>query len=201
MTKKKEIEKNIKLPVKAKGPVTLGRTTFIDEIYKKTESQPSVGFKRDNFKQPTSSLQATTSPSGAFAEIHSQTNEIENSVTERLQEGNLSNLCEGEGETGEIKEPGSPSRVIPLLNSPDKESVARINIEATPFPQTEIPVVEILDKGSVVKPTSAKSVPPQPRNTLLEIPEGYWHVFDPMAQNQPNTQTTTLQYPIVDFTV
>lgn len=32
----------------------------------------------------------------------------------------------------------------------------------------------------------------------MEIPEGYWHIFDPMAQNQPNTQTSTLQYPIVD---
>ncbi len=109
MTKEKKLEKNIKpsaKPEKAKGPVTLGRTTFIDEIYKKTESQPSVGLKKINSKQPTSSLQATALPSGAFAELHSQTDEqdfqeIENSVSERLLEGNLSNLCEGEGETGE----------------------------------------------------------------------------------------------------
>ena len=78
MTKQKRPEKNIKppsKPEKAKGPVTLGRTTFIDEIYKKTESQPSVGLKKNISKQPTSSLQATGSPSIAFAEVHSQTKE------------------------------------------------------------------------------------------------------------------------------
>ena len=75
MTKQKKLETNIKPPAKlekAKGPVTLGRTTFIDEIYKKTESQPSVGLRKINSKQPTSSLQATASPSGAFAEVHSR---------------------------------------------------------------------------------------------------------------------------------
>ena len=78
MTKQKNPENNIKPPTKpekAKGPVTLGRTTFIDEIYKKTESQPSVGPRKINSKQPTSSLQATTSPSEAFTEVHSQTDE------------------------------------------------------------------------------------------------------------------------------
>jgi len=120
MTKQKKPEKNIKLPFKpekAKGLVTLGRTTFIDEIYRKTESQPSVGFRKTNSKQPTSSLQAAGSPSVAFAEVHSQTDEqdfqeIENSIPERLQEGNLSNLCEGEGEIGEVEEPRSPPRII-----------------------------------------------------------------------------------------
>ena len=56
----------------------------------------------------------------------------------------------------------------------------------------------ILDQGSVVKAIPA---PSQPRNTLLDIPEGYWQIFDQMAQNQPNTQTSKLQYPIVDTTV
>ena len=91
---------------KPKGPVTLGHTTFIDEILKRTESQPSVGFKRTTSRQPTSSLQATESPSEAFAEIHSQTEgieqdsqEIENPCISFLQEGNSSNLQEGEGET------------------------------------------------------------------------------------------------------
>ena len=170
MTKQKKLEKNTKPPAKpekAKGPVTLGRTTFIDEIYKKTESQPSVGLRKIHSKQPTSSLQATTSPSGAYAEVHSQTDEqdfqeIENPVSERMQEGNLSNLCEGEGETGEIEEPKSPSRIIQLLNNPDKGSAARINTEGTPFLQIEIP-----DKGSVIKTAPAKAAPSQPRNTLL----------------------------------
>ena len=68
----KPIKQN-KIPPKTekpKGPVTLGRTTFIDEILKKNESQPSVGFKRT--RQTTSSLQATESPSEAFAEMYSQ---------------------------------------------------------------------------------------------------------------------------------
>ena len=172
MTKQKKLEKNIKPPAKpekAKGPMTLGRTTFIDEIYKKTESQPLVGLRKIHSKQPTSSLQATASPSGAYAEVHSQTveqdyQEIENPVSKRLQEGNLSNLCEGEAETGEIEEPKSPSRIIQLLNSPDKGSAARIDTEGTPFLQIEIP-----DKGSVIKTTPAKAAPFQPRNTLLEM--------------------------------
>jgi len=49
MTKQKKPEKNSKpLPKleKAKGPVTLGRPTFIDEIFRKSESQPLVGPKK-----------------------------------------------------------------------------------------------------------------------------------------------------------
>ena len=91
--------------------MTLGRTTFIDEILKKTESQPSVGFKKTISRQPTSSLQAIESPSEAFAEIHSQTEgieqdsqEIENPCISFLQEGNSSNIREGEGETGETRD-------------------------------------------------------------------------------------------------
>lgn len=75
MTKQKNLEKNTKTPAKpekAKGPVTLGRMTFIDEIYKKNESQPSVGLKKTHSKQPTNFLQATVSPSGTYAEVQSQ---------------------------------------------------------------------------------------------------------------------------------
>jgi len=46
MTKKKKLENNpilLPKPEKSKGPVTLGRSTFIDDILKKVESQPSVG--------------------------------------------------------------------------------------------------------------------------------------------------------------
>lgn len=49
MTKQKKPEKNSKplpKPEKAKGPVTLGRSTCIDEIYKKVESHPSIGPKK-----------------------------------------------------------------------------------------------------------------------------------------------------------
>jgi len=181
--------------------VTLGRTTFIDEIYKKTESQPSVGPRKIISKQPTSSLQAIGSPSVAFAEVHSQTEEqdfqeIENCTPELLQEGNFSNLCEGEGERGETKEPRSPIGTNQPLNSPDKGSAIKIIVEGTQSPQTS-GILIIPHKGSAIKTIPVKAIPSQPRNTLLDIPEGYWHIFDPMAQNQPNTQASTLQYPIV----
>ncbi len=50
-------------------------------------------------------------------------------------------------------------------------------------------IVIILDKGSVVKAIPVKAIlvkaipalPNQPKNTLLEISEGYWHIFDQMA--------------------
>ena len=59
MTKQKKPEKNPKplpKPDKAKGRVTLGRSTFIDEILKKAESQPLVGPRKVASRQPTSSL-------------------------------------------------------------------------------------------------------------------------------------------------
>ena len=190
MTKQKKPEKDQKPPYKvekAKGLVTLGRTTFIDEIYKKAESQPSVGYRKINSKQPTSSLQASGSPSEAFAEVHSQTEEqdfqeIENLTLGLLHEGNLSNLCEGGGETGEIGEPRSPIEPNQSLKSPDKGSAAKILVEGIHSPQT-VGTIIIPDKGSVVKTILVKTTPSQPRNTLLEIPKGYWHIFDPMAQN------------------
>ena len=78
MTKQKKPKKNPKplpKPDKAEGPVTLGRSTFIDDIIKKAESQPSVGSRKVASRQPTNSLRATKSPSVAFAEVHSQTEE------------------------------------------------------------------------------------------------------------------------------
>ena len=59
MTKQKKPEKNLKplpKPDKAKGSVTLGRSNFINEILRKTESQPSVGPRKVASRQPTSSL-------------------------------------------------------------------------------------------------------------------------------------------------
>jgi len=83
------------------------------------------------------------------------------------------------------------------LNIPDKGSAAKIIVEKTQSPQT-LGTLIIPDKGSTIKTIPIKSILSQPRNTLLDIPEGYWHIFDQMAQNQPNTQTSTLQYPIVN---
>ena len=105
-----------------------------------------------------------------------------------MQEGNFSNLCEGEGET---EEPRSSIGTTQPLNSPDKGSAAKIIVEETQSLQT-LGILIIPDRGSVIKTIPVKAIPSQPRNTFLDIPEGYWHIFDPMAQNQPNTQTSTL---------
>jgi len=43
-----------------------------------------------------------------------------------LQEGNLSNLCEGRGETGETEEPESPLGIVQPLSSLDKGSAVKI---------------------------------------------------------------------------
>ena len=119
--------------------------------------------------------------------MHSQTEEqdfqeIENSTLELLQEGNFSNLCEGGGETGETEEPRSPLGSTQPLNNLDKGSVAKIIFEETQSPQT-LGTLIISDRGSAIKTIPIKAIPFQPRNTLLDIPEGYWHIFDQMAQN------------------
>ena len=118
---------------KPKGPMTLGWTNFIDEILKRTESQPSVGPRKAISRHPTSSLQDTKSPSKAFDEIHSQTvgieqdsQEIENPCISFLQEGNSSNLREGEGETGETRDSKSPIETAQTISSPDKGSVVQL---------------------------------------------------------------------------
>ena len=75
--------------------------------------------------------------------MHSQTEEkyfqeIENSSRKSLQEGNLSNLCEGRGETGEIEEPRSPLWVIQPLSSSDKGKAGKIiynEVEETQEPE------------------------------------------------------------------
>ncbi len=83
------------------------------------------------------------------------------------------------------------------MNSPDKGSAAKIIFEETQSPQT-LGTLIILDRGSAIKTIPVKAIPSQPMNTLLDILKDYCHIFDPMAQNQPNTQTSTLQYPVVD---
>lgn len=76
MTKQKKPEKNPKplpKPDKAKGPVTLARVTFTDNITKNTESQPLLGPRKVASRKPTSYLRATKSPFVAFSEVHNQT--------------------------------------------------------------------------------------------------------------------------------
>jgi len=164
--------------------------TFIDEIIKKEESQPSIGLRKVASRQPTSSLQTTGSPSVAFYKAHNQTREkdfqeIDNSSPKSLQEGNLSNICEGRGETGEIEEPRSPLGIIQPLSIPNKGSVAKIIQNEVEEPQELKPpqtlgTLIIRDKGSAIKAIPVKAIPTlsnQPSNTLLEIPEDYWHIF------------------------
>ena len=80
--------------------------------------------------------------------MHSQTEEqdfqeTENSSPKSLQEGNLSNLYEGRGETGEIEEPRSPLGIIQPLSSLDKGSVAKIihnEVEEPQEPESSQPL-------------------------------------------------------------
>lgn len=173
MTKKKRPEKDIiphPKPEKSKGPVTIGRSTFIEEIIRKVESQSSVGPWTIATRHPTISLQVTGSPSVANAEIHNNTEgseqsfqDIENSQPRASQEGNSCNLCEGEGETGNPKikssKPRSPEVVIE---------------QWTP---------SVLDRGSIVKIILASSGHPRNNSLAPKIPKEYWHIFDKMANN------------------
>jgi len=99
--------------------VTLGQSTFIDNILKKVESQPSIGPTNISSRQPTISLLAIGSPSIAYTKVHIKIvgteksfQEIENSCPISSQEGNSCNIHEGGGEIGEIEEPRSPQVVI-----------------------------------------------------------------------------------------
>ena len=157
---------------KPKGSVTLGRTTFIDEILKITESHPLIGFRKAISRQPTSYLQATESPSEASAEIHSQiegieqdSQEIGNPCISSPQEGNFSNLREGEGKMGETKDPQSPIKVTQRISIPDS-FVQLTQNQGPESPQTvgQQGILIIPDKGSAVKAIPAPSC--QPRNSL-----------------------------------
>jgi len=169
MTKKKRPQKNPILhpkPEKSKGPMTLGRSTFIDDSLKKSESQPSVGPRTIASRQPIVSLQATGSPSVAYVEFQNKMEgteksfqEIENSRPIPSQEGNSCNIHEGGGETGETEEPRSPQVVIKQRT-------------------TSIP-----NQGSAIKIIPTPSRHPRDNSLAPEISEGYWHIFDQMANN------------------
>ena len=74
-----------------------------------------------------------------------------------------------------------PIETAQIISSLDKGSAIQlIQNQGPESPQTvgRQEILIIPDKGSAVKaiPTPAR----QPRNSL-EIPEGYWHIFDQMA--------------------
>jgi hypothetical protein len=102
MTKKKEPEN-----YKIQGSKALGRSTFIDEIIWKVESQASVGPRKGSTQAP----QAVDSPTAAHIEVHSGTKGTEQSfqsthtpLLSSLGDGNSCNLREGEGETSGVVE-------------------------------------------------------------------------------------------------
>jgi hypothetical protein len=103
MTKKKDLEKTKPPPkiTKSQGSMLLGRSTFIDDIIRKAESQASVGPRKGSTRIP----QVTASPTAAHTEIHRKTEgtELRFQSTDTpplnpLGEGNSCNLEEGEGE-------------------------------------------------------------------------------------------------------
>jgi len=112
MTKNKRPENNpipLPKPKKSKGSVTLGWSIFIDDIWKKVESQPSVGPWTIASRQPTVSLQAKGLPYIAY-EVHSETEgteqsfqEIENSCQISSQEGNSCKFIKEEEKQGKHK--------------------------------------------------------------------------------------------------
>jgi hypothetical protein len=175
MTKKKE-PKKLKPPpknTKSQGLVPLGRITFIEKIIQKDESQASVGPRKGSTQIP----QATTSPTAAHAEVHSGTEGTQQSFQNThtppfspLDEGNSCNLKEGEGEASGIVEAKPPP--------PETRSPMILIGEGIP---------EIPDIGSTIKyPKGPSNHPPRMEHPNQEIHEGYWHIFNQMAQqNQP----------------
>jgi hypothetical protein len=107
MTKNKEPEKQKPLPknTKPQGLMPPRRSTFIDEIIRKVESQAYIGPQKGSTRVP----QESNSPTRAHTEVHKRTEGIEQSFQNThtplfspLGEGNSCNLREGEGETSEI---------------------------------------------------------------------------------------------------
>ena len=58
--------------------------------------------------------------------IEQDSQEIENPYPISPQEMKSSNICEGEGETGEAEEPKYPLEIVQTVSSPDKGSVVNI---------------------------------------------------------------------------
>jgi hypothetical protein len=185
MTKKKDLEKP-KPPqkiTKPQGSVLPGRSTFIDDIIQKVESQASVGPRKGSTQIP----QVVASPTAAHTEIHSKTEgtELSFQITDSpplnpLREGNSCNLEEGEGETSGITKTDPP---------PNLESLAK-----------EEGIPEIPDRGSAIRsPRRSNNQSIQIKYPEQEIPKYFWHIINQMAQQNPRCpQTSTLEYPIVD---
>jgi hypothetical protein len=127
------------------------------------------------------------SPNAAHAEIHRKTEGTEQRFQSTdlpplnpLEEGNFCNLEEGEGETSGIANTDPP----PNPESPVKEKA----------------IPEIPDRGSAIKSLKGSDNQEiQIKYPDQEIPKYFWHIFNQMAQPNPQCpQTSTLEYLIVD---
>jgi hypothetical protein len=186
MTKKKDLEKPKPPPkiTKTQGLVLPGRSNFIEDIIQKAESQASIGPRKGSTRIP----QVAVSPTVAHIEIHRKNEGTEKSFQSTdlpplnpLEEGKSCNLEEGEGETSGIAKIDLP---------PDPES--HVKEEGIP---------KIPDRGSEIKsPKGLDNQPIQIKYLDQEIHEDFWHIFDQMAQPNPQRpQTSTLEYLIVDL--
>jgi hypothetical protein len=145
-----------------------GRSTFIEKIIKKGESQDLVGPK----KRPTRIPQAVVSPTMAHVEIHRKSEGIEQSFKNTdlpplnpLEEGSSNNMKEGIGETSGVAKAYPPP-------PPNRESPAK-----------EGGISKIPDKESAVK------ILRRPNNQQFQIeypdqepPKNFRHIFEQMAQ-------------------
>ena len=151
MTRKKKIEtiqNNSKKSSQSQGLVILGRTTYIDEIIRKAESQASIGPRTISIQNPITLPQAVASPSVAHAKIHGEIEGVERSLQtvdhigiDPSREGGSCNLQEGEGETSgiiqiEAPEPKSPERMVEtkVLRIPDQGSIVKPPPHSPPKP-------------------------------------------------------------------
>jgi hypothetical protein len=113
------------------------------------------------------------SPTATHVEIHSKTKGTEQSFQSTdhpplnpLGEGNSCKLEEGEGETSGLAKIDPP---------PDPES-----------PVKEEGILGIPDKGSSIKsPRGSDNQSIQIKYLDQEIPKYFWHIFDQMAQPNP----------------
>jgi hypothetical protein len=128
--------------------VAPGRSTFINEIIQKDESQALVGPRKGS----TQIFQVTNSPTATHVEVHSGTEGAEQSFQNThtpplnpLDKGNSCNLEEGEGESSGIVEANPPT--------PEPGSPVILTGEGTP---------EIPDIGNTIKSSKGPSnQPPQ----------------------------------------
>lgn len=180
MTRKKnrnqvDIEqKSLSKATKTQGQVGLGRSTFIVEIIRRSESQASVGPQTIFGNGSTIAPHVAESSTIDHAKIHNKTRGFEQIFQDtpikhfspsNRYEGNSCNLKEGEGEISG----GEPRFVEIDLQTP------RIGPLAIPVERKSF---EIPDLSSVVKPPRGLNINQNPPTQIIppdhKILENYW---------------------------